>query len=90
MESTLDGRAKRWTQHNRRRRRELVEATLRAIRKHYPGLHCVVLSGFPTADNIRALREFDNVVRFVTKPWAQDVLLATLREAVDRGQNRPG
>ncbi|MBK8463245.1 MAG: TetR/AcrR family transcriptional regulator [Nigerium sp.] len=34
MESTLDGRAKRWTQHNRRRRRELVEATLRAIRKH--------------------------------------------------------
>ncbi len=63
---------------------------LRAIRKHYPGLHCVVLSGFPTADNIRALREFDNVVRFVTKPWAQDVLLAALREAVDRGQNRPG
>ncbi len=34
MESTLDGRAKRWTQHNKQRKRELVEATLRAIRKH--------------------------------------------------------
>lgn len=34
MESTLDGRAKRWTQHNKQRKRELVEATLRAIRRH--------------------------------------------------------
>lgn len=34
MDATLDGRAKRWTQHNKQRKRELVEATLRAIRKH--------------------------------------------------------
>jgi len=31
-----------------------------------PGLYCVVLSAFHT-ENIRALKEFDNVVRFVAK-----------------------
>ena len=34
MPTTTDGRATRWTQHNAERRRELVEATLRAIRRH--------------------------------------------------------
>lgn len=33
-----DGRATRWQHHNARRRRELVEATLRAIRRHGPGV----------------------------------------------------
>ncbi|MCC2593505.1 TetR/AcrR family transcriptional regulator [Tessaracoccus sp. OS52] len=33
-----DGRATRWEGHNLQRRRELVEATLRAIRKHGPGV----------------------------------------------------
>ncbi len=33
-----DGRATRWEQHNAERRRELVEATLRAIRLHGPGV----------------------------------------------------
>ena len=33
-----DGRATRWEQHNADRRRELVEATLRAIRAHGPGV----------------------------------------------------
>lgn len=32
--TTTDGRATRWAQHNADRRQELVEATLRAIRKH--------------------------------------------------------
>ncbi len=57
---------------------------LRHIARSRAGTHCVVLSGFPTADNIRALREFDNIVRFVTKPWSQPVLMAALREAIDR------
>lgn len=34
MTTTTDGRATRWAQHNLDRRRELVEATLRAIRRH--------------------------------------------------------
>lgn len=34
MTTTTDGRATRWAEHNAARRRELVEATLRAIRKH--------------------------------------------------------
>ncbi|MFT3875433.1 MAG: TetR/AcrR family transcriptional regulator [Propioniciclava sp.] len=34
MDAPLDGRARRWTQHNQERKRELVEATLRAIRRH--------------------------------------------------------
>lgn len=34
MTTTTDGRATRWAQHNRDRRRELVEAALRAIRRH--------------------------------------------------------
>ncbi len=59
---------------------------LRQLRDQHPRLHAVVVSGFPTADNIRALREFKNVVRFVTKPWNQEVLLAALREAVDRAR----
>lgn len=59
---------------------------LRGVTKLDPRLHAVVLSGFPTAENIRALRSFDNVVRFVTKPWQTEVLLAALREAIDRGQ----
>lgn len=33
-----DGRATRWQDHNVRRRRELVESTLRAIRKHGAGV----------------------------------------------------
>lgn len=33
-----DGRATRWEEHNAQRRRELVEATLRAIRKHGAGI----------------------------------------------------
>jgi response regulator RpfG family c-di-GMP phosphodiesterase len=61
---------------------------LRLLRHQYPGLHAIVLSGFPTAENIKALREFDNVVRFVTKPWAQDILMGALREAVDRNRVR--
>lgn len=32
--TTTDGRATRWAEHNLARRTELVEATLRAIRKH--------------------------------------------------------
>ena len=37
-ETTPDGRATRWEGHNLRRRRELVEATLRAIRRHGAGV----------------------------------------------------
>ena len=36
--SPPDGRATRWEEHNTQRRRELVEATLRAIRRHGPGV----------------------------------------------------
>lgn len=36
--AATDGRATRWEEHNQQRRRELVEATLRAIRKHGPGV----------------------------------------------------
>ncbi len=38
MTTSVDGRATRWAQHNAERRRELVEATLRAIRKHGHGI----------------------------------------------------
>lgn len=38
MQTTVDGRRTRWDRHNADRRRELVEATLRAIRSHG---HCV-------------------------------------------------
>ena len=33
-----DGRSTRWDQHRATRRRELVEATLRAIRRHGAGV----------------------------------------------------
>jgi response regulator RpfG family c-di-GMP phosphodiesterase len=61
---------------------------LRHIERTYDGVHCVVLSGFPTSENIRALRGFGNIVRFVTKPWSQAVLMAAVREAVDRTHAR--
>ena len=38
MKTTVDGRAKRWQQHNLQRRRKLVESTLRAIRRHGAGV----------------------------------------------------
>jgi DNA-binding NtrC family response regulator len=57
---------------------------LREVKRRYPALYCVILSGFPTPENIRALREFDNVVRFVTKPWAAPVLLSAVNEALKR------
>lgn len=38
MNTTTDGRATRWHAHNAERRRELVASTLRAIRKHGPGV----------------------------------------------------
>ena len=57
---------------------------LKEVSARYPFLHCVVLSGFPTPENIRALRGFNNVVRFVTKPWSQPVLLSSLREALEK------
>ena len=34
MSTSIDGRSTRWDEHRATRRRELVEATLRAIRKH--------------------------------------------------------
>lgn len=34
VDSPVDGRSRRWRQHNADRRRELVESTLRAIRAH--------------------------------------------------------
>ena len=37
-DAAADGRATRWEGHNLRRRRELVEATLRAIRRHGAGV----------------------------------------------------
>ena len=61
---------------------------LRHIERTHACIHCVVLSGFPTSENIRALREFSNIVRFVTKPWSQAVLMAAVREAVDRTHAR--
>jgi len=61
---------------------------LRHIERTCAGIHCVVLSGFPTSENIRALRGFSNIVRFVTKPWSQAVLVAAVREAVDRTHAR--
>lgn len=38
MTQRVDGRDARWAQHRARRRRELVQSTLRAIRKHGPGV----------------------------------------------------
>lgn len=38
MTDRVDGRDTRWTQHRAQRRRELVEATLRAIRRHGAGV----------------------------------------------------
>lgn len=38
MTTSEDGRATRWANHNATRRRELVEATLRAIRRHGHGV----------------------------------------------------
>ena len=39
MNTTLtDGRATRWDEHNAQRRRDLIESTLRAIRRHGPGV----------------------------------------------------
>jgi CheY-like chemotaxis protein len=61
---------------------------LRHIERTHSCIHCVVLSGFPTSENIRALREFSHIVRFVTKPWSQTVLMAAVREAVDRTHAR--
>jgi response regulator RpfG family c-di-GMP phosphodiesterase len=61
---------------------------LRHIEQKYPSIHCVVLSGFPTSENIHALRGFGNIVRFVTKPWSKAVLTAAVREAVDRTHGR--
>ena len=46
MTTSVDGRATRWAQHNAERRRELVEATLRAIRKHGHGIGMADLSLF--------------------------------------------
>ena len=61
---------------------------LKFLTSRRPEIHCIVLSGFPTPENIRMLKGYDNVVRFVTKPWAQAVLLAAVREAVDRTRAR--
>lgn len=36
--TVTDGRTTRWDEHNAQRRRDLVEATLRAIRQHGPGV----------------------------------------------------
>ena len=38
MSTNVDGRDTRWAQHRAQRRRELVEAALRAIRRHGPGV----------------------------------------------------
>ena len=38
MSTTTDGRSTRWDEHRTSRRRELVEATLRAIREHGAGV----------------------------------------------------
>jgi AcrR family transcriptional regulator len=38
MTSRVDGRDSRWAQHRTQRRRELVDAALRAIRKHGPSV----------------------------------------------------
>ena len=38
MSTTTDGRSTRWDEHRASRRRELVEATLRAIREHGAGV----------------------------------------------------
>ncbi|NCC53565.1 MAG: response regulator [Spartobacteria bacterium] len=59
---------------------------LRAIQRKLPNMYCVVLSGHATSENIKALRELNNVVRFVRKPWTQDVLLSAVREAIDRSR----
>ena len=55
---------------------------LNEIKDKCPGLHVVVLSGYPSAEHVRALKEFKNVVRFVTKPWDEELLLASVEEAI--------
>ncbi len=57
---------------------------LEEIRQKYPHLHCIVLSGYPSPDNIRLLRSFPNVVRFITKPWSQQTLITALNEAIEK------
>jgi len=58
-------------------------AFLSEVKAKHPDLHVVVLSGFPSAENIHALRGFQNVVRFVTKPWSGRILLSSVEEAMD-------
>jgi len=53
------------------------------IGEKYPEIHAVVLSGFPSAESIHALKKYRNVVRFVTKPWSQKVLSASVLDAVE-------
>lgn len=62
---------------------------LREVKARHPELHVVVLSGFPSAGNIHALKEFQTVVRFVAKPWSKQILLSSVDEAISMTRSTP-
>ena len=58
---------------------------LRAIRKHHPDVPVVLLTAY--ADISLAVKGLKNgAADFITKPWDNDELLRTLKDAVDKGQ----
>lgn len=57
---------------------------LQRVAGQFPGLHCLVLSRFASPENVRAIQQLPNVVRFVTKPWASSVLYAAVQEAIEK------
>lgn len=74
MTSQTDGRDTRWVQHRAQRRRELVEAALRAIRRHGPSVGMDDISAEAGTSKTVIYRHFGD----------RTGLYAAVAEAVDR------
>ena len=80
MKQTADGRATRWESHNAERRRELVASTLRAIRKHGPGVGMDDLAAEASTSKTVFYRHFgdrNGIYRAVVE-WVHDYILRNL------------
>ncbi|GAA1395268.1 TetR family transcriptional regulator [Luteococcus peritonei] len=91
LETPVDGRTARWERHRVERRRELVAATLRAIRRHGAGVGMDEIAAAAGTSKTVIYRHFGDRTGLYTAvvEWVHDYILTNLEVPLRQAKTEP-